>query len=190
MSNYGLVADAGGTNIRFALIDLDQTSPALIAPHKFTSRNFKSIEDAARAYLAEQKLDASPLAAVLSVAGPVSDNAIGMTNLGWRFSGADVAKALNIGSVRLINDYEAIAFSVDALGQGDLRDVGPAKSVRMACRASPTGISTQAACSRSSVLGPSRIRRPQPSAGMPVRRWLIGWRLPSSRRSTRCKSCS
>lgn len=134
MSNYGLVGDAGGTNIRFALVDLDQISPALIAPHKFTSRNFASIEDVARAYLAEQKIDASPSAAVLSVAGPVSYNAISMTNLGWRFSGADLAKALNIGSVRLINDYEAIAYSIDTLGRGDLRDIGPSKTVRRGAR--------------------------------------------------------
>ena len=125
MGNYGLVADAGGTNVRFALVDLDQASPALIAPHKFRSKNFASIEDAARTYLSEQKLDASPSVAVLSVAGPVGGNAIDMTNLGWRFSGADVAKALQIGRVHLINDYEAIAYSVSALGQADLRDIGP-----------------------------------------------------------------
>lgn len=130
MKNFGLVADAGGTNIRFALVDLDtDASPALIAPEKSPSRDFTSIEDAARTYLVEQKLSGPPLAAVLSVAGPVSDNAISMTNLGWRFSGAQVAKALNIGSVRLINDYEAIAYSVAALGEGDMRDVGAVKTV-------------------------------------------------------------
>jgi glucokinase len=135
MKNPGLVADAGGTNVRFALVDLDQrTRPELVAPRKYTSRDFTSIEDAARAYLAEQKLDARPTAAVLAVAGPVNDNAISMTNLGWHFSGRAFGEALNIGSVCLINDYEAIAYCVSSLGRADLRDVGLAKPIRAEAR--------------------------------------------------------
>jgi len=62
MKNYGLVADAGGTNIRFALVDLDNdATPTLLAPRKYTSKNFANIEGAIRAYFAEQKLDAPPL---------------------------------------------------------------------------------------------------------------------------------
>jgi glucokinase len=90
--------------------------------------------DAARAYLAEQNLDVPPAAAVLSVAGPVSNNAINMTNLGWHFSGDAFGDALNIENVRLINDYEAIAYSVTSLGQVDLRDVGSAASTRVGAR--------------------------------------------------------
>ena len=131
MKNCGLVADAGGTNIRFALVDLDGgETPKLVAPHKYASKTFVTAMDAARTYLSELKLDVSPVAAVLSVAGPVSDNAICMTNLGWRFSGADFGKALNIADVRLINDYEEIGYSVASLDQADLRDIGPAKAVR------------------------------------------------------------
>jgi glucokinase len=134
MKNCGLVADAGGTNVRFALVDLGQSRPALISPQKFTSRNFASIEDAARAYLSAQKLEKPPVAAVLSVAGPVSDNAIGMTNLGWHFSGRDLEKSLGIGSVRLINDFESIAYSTSELEKDDLREIGPAKAPRVAGR--------------------------------------------------------
>jgi glucokinase len=135
MSKYGLVADAGGTNVRFALVDLDEGAElALIAPHKFTSRDFTSIEEAARAYLSEQKREVLPVAAVLSVAGPVSDNAIHLTNLGWTFSGGQFGKALNIDSVRLINDYEAIAYSIRHLGLGDLRDIGPVKAAKAGAR--------------------------------------------------------
>lgn len=131
MKNCGLVADAGGTNIRFALVDLDEGGvPRLVAPRKYASKTFPAAEDAARTYLSEQKLAAPPISAVLSVAGPVSDNSISMTNLGWCFSGNGFGKALNIAAVRLINDYEAIAYSVPLLGHADLRDIGPAKAVR------------------------------------------------------------
>jgi glucokinase len=131
MKNCGLVADAGGTNIRFALVDLDGDGPPkLVAPRKYTSKTFATAEDAARAYLSGQKLAEPPISAVLSVAGPVSDNAISMTNLGWCFSGNDFGKALDIAVVCLINDYEAIAYSVPSLGQADLRGIGSSKAVR------------------------------------------------------------
>ena len=126
MSRCGLVADAGGTNVRFALVDLDASgSVALRAPQKFTSRDFSSITDATRGYLAAQNLNATPVSAVISVAGPVQDNAINMTNLGWRFSGGELGQALGMGQVQLINDYEAIARSVALLKEADLRVIGP-----------------------------------------------------------------
>jgi glucokinase len=128
MTHYGLVADAGGTNVRFALVDLDGSGD-LLTPKKYTSRNFANIEDAASAYLKAQKLDVPPAAAVLSVAGPVKDNAISMTNLGWRFSGQELSSALHIPNVRLINDYEAIARALPVLGKDDLRDIGGVASV-------------------------------------------------------------
>ncbi|HTT97232.1 MAG TPA: glucokinase [Rhizomicrobium sp.] len=130
MNRFGLVADAGGTNVRFALVDLDTAAVELCSPRKYTSRNFSSIEEAAAGYLGAQKLSAPPSFAVLSVAGPVADNAINMTNLGWRFSGDEFGKALGIAWVRLINDYEAIAHSALALKDDDLRVIGPSVSVR------------------------------------------------------------
>ena len=130
MKTYGLVADAGGTNVRFALVDLDEDADmTLLAPRKYPSKSFASIEDAARKYFAERELDVPPDSAVLSVAGPVHDNSICMTNLGWRFSGDDFGKALKVSDVRLINDYEAIAYSVDLLGGEDVRDIGSARVV-------------------------------------------------------------
>jgi glucokinase len=125
MNKYGLVADAGGTNIRFALIDLEETARLVLhAPQKYVSQNFSGVEDAVKAYLADRDRNAPPALAVFSVAGPVSDNAIDMTNLGWSFSGQKLRAALNIAQVRLINDYEAIARGLSVLAADDVRDIG------------------------------------------------------------------
>lgn len=129
MRRTGLVADAGGTNVRFALVDLDRPGAGPVAQQKFASRNFARIEDAARTYLEGQGLAAPPEAAVIAVAGPVSGNSIAMTNLGWRFSGSALEKSLGIGTVTLINDFEAIAHSISSLGESDLRAVGAAAAV-------------------------------------------------------------
>lgn len=124
MNGCGLVADAGGTNIRFALVDLGASAgPALLGPRKFSSRDFSGIAEAARAYL--EGNDVKPVMAVVSVAGPVRDNAIHMTNLGWNFSGQSLGAALDIPKIGLINDYEAIAMGIPVLAEADLRDVGP-----------------------------------------------------------------
>jgi glucokinase len=120
MTELGLVADAGGTNVRFALVGADGQ---LREPKKFASKDFPGIAEAAKAYLADK--DARPSHAVLAVAGPVRDNAIHMTNIGWKFSGDDVARALGMKRVALINDFGAIAYSVPHLGSGDLVAIGP-----------------------------------------------------------------
>jgi glucokinase len=122
MTELGLVADAGGTNVRFALAGADGK---LRVPKKFTSKDFPGIADAAKAYLDES--GAKPSCAVFAVAGPVRDNTIHMTNIGWTFSGDDVAKALGMERVTLINDFEAIAYAVPHLGPDDLVAIGPDK---------------------------------------------------------------
>jgi glucokinase len=122
MTDLGLVADAGGTNVRFALVGGDGKPRA---PKKFTSKDFPGIADAAKTYLGES--GARPSRAVFAVAGPVRSNAIHMTNIGWIFSGDDVAKALGMERVTLINDFEAIAYAVPDLGPDDLIAIGPDK---------------------------------------------------------------
>jgi glucokinase len=125
MKNYGLVADVGGTNVRFALVDLDQPRRvALQAPRKLVSRAYSSILDAAKAYLSSVKADAPLSAAVFAVAGPVHDEEIRLTNLQWRFTASDLQAGLDVGQVHLLNDYEAIAFAVPSLGSEDLLDIG------------------------------------------------------------------
>jgi glucokinase len=47
-----------------------------------------------------------------------------MTNLGWRFSASDLSEELGIRRIHIVNDFEAIAYSVPRLGREDLRDVG------------------------------------------------------------------
>ena len=127
MTDFGLVADAGGTNVRFALVGADGKPRA---PKKFASKDFPGIADAAKTYLSES--GAKPSRAVFAVAGPVRDNAIHMTNIGWIFSGDDVAKALGMERVTLINDFEAIAYAVPHLGPNDLVAIGPDKLVTRA----------------------------------------------------------
>lgn len=116
MSDLGLVADLGGTNVRFALAD---EAGGLRRMKSYPSRSFKDMADAVKAYRADT--GAAPERAAIAVAGPVKDNRVHLTNLGWSFSGAD----LGIAEARLLNDFEAIALSLRHLAPTDLVTIGP-----------------------------------------------------------------
>lgn len=121
MTDLGLVADLGGTNARFALAD---GSGALQDVKTYPSRSFAGMAQAVQAYLARS--GAAPERAAIAVAGPVKDNAIRLTNLGWSFAASD----LGIARVTLINDFEAIALSLRHLAGGDLVTIGPELSAQ------------------------------------------------------------
>jgi glucokinase len=125
MTKYGLVADVGGTNVRFGLVDLGTPgNRTLLAPRKLVSRDYPTIIDAMTAYLSAVKPEAPISAAVLDVAGPVHNDEIVLTNLGWHFAARDLRGVLHTDRIHLINDYEAIAYAVPHLDASDLMNIG------------------------------------------------------------------
>ena len=124
MKNCGLVADVGGTNVRFALVDLDHPRRvALQAPRKLVSRAYGSIVDAAKAYLCGVNAEVSLAAAVFAVAGrSTTRNPAHKPSMALH--GRGFAGRPGCGQVHLLNDYEAIAFAVPSLGPGDLLEIG------------------------------------------------------------------
>ena len=114
-----LLCDLGGTNIRFALSRNGGPPEAMAV---LAADGFPSFEDAARRYLGETGVG---LAAV-AVAGPVSDGRAAMTNRDWTIEAAAIAEALGAGRALLLNDFEAQALALPALGAHDLAPVGDA----------------------------------------------------------------
>ncbi|MEJ0042618.1 MAG: glucokinase [Rhizomicrobium sp.] len=71
LTKYGLVADIGGTNIRFGIVDLGAASGVrVLAPASFPVAGQAGVAEAAQTYLASQRVQARPSAAVLAIAGP------------------------------------------------------------------------------------------------------------------------
>lgn len=117
-----LVADLGGTNLRLAL--MTRGSDALIQPRSFAVAAFGDFGAAIDEYL---RLTGAgrPALAVVAVAGPLEDGAARLTNSGWRVSEADL-RSQGFAAARLINDYEALALSLERLGSSDLHPIGSA----------------------------------------------------------------
>lgn len=122
MDPVALIADIGGTNLRVALVD---TTHSLMQQRHYSCRDFGSLSEAMQTYLADTGLAAFPSRVLLSAAGPVQHGQVRMTNLPWNIDASALSADLGIPDVILLNDFEAIAWSLPGLGVGDLRTVQP-----------------------------------------------------------------
>lgn len=112
-----LLADIGGTNARFAFTDGAGHTPPVSLP----LAGFTGVAPMVAAVLAGRP---PPAAALFAVAGPVRDNAVRLTNRGWVVAGAAVAAACGIARVRVVNDFEPLAFALPRLAGAELFALG------------------------------------------------------------------
>jgi glucokinase len=118
MTPPALVADIGGTNARFALVDLDTSPPTLIEQRTLRCADYASLHHAAENYLTE--VATKPTRAALAVACPVKGDEIRLTNRAWAFSRGELKSTLGLEQLAVINDFGAVAWSLPALGAEDL----------------------------------------------------------------------
>ena len=116
-----LIGDIGGTNARFALAN--QTHPGFHDVIELKCRDYETSSDAIRHYLSETGV-AAPDAICLAAAGPLVDHSIKVTNNHWNLSTASLASEFDLDAVRLVNDFEAIAYSIPFIGPEDRMAVG------------------------------------------------------------------
>lgn len=107
-----LIGDIGGTNARFALADHD--TPGFSREETLQCADFASADAAIAAYL-DQVGAPQPDVICLAAAGPVVNDVVQFTNNPWRIAVNDLRGTFPGATVRLINDFEAIAFSVPFL---------------------------------------------------------------------------
>jgi glucokinase len=117
----GLIADIGGTNARFALIEANGTIRDAVV---LTCRSFPDLTTAVESYLAAVAPALRPQAAAIAIACPVTGDRVAMTNHPWSFSVEAVRRGLGLASLTVLNDFVAIALAVPRLGIGDRYQVG------------------------------------------------------------------
>lgn len=116
-----LVGDVGGTNARFALARKVDGRPALEHFQRFPAEAHPTFLEGVQAYL--DGCPVRPTGGVIAVAGPVTDGAIDLTNSPWRVSEGEL-QTLGLNPVRLINDFEALAWGAPGLTADDLASLG------------------------------------------------------------------
>ncbi len=116
-----LVGDIGGTNARFALANAKK--PGFSHEKTYQCADFASAGQAIGAYLKETNAD-NPKVICIAAAGPIVDGVVRFTNNNWRIETSDLRNDFDTAGVRLLNDFEAIAYSVPWLQQSDIVSVG------------------------------------------------------------------
>lgn len=118
-----LIGDIGGTNARFALL------PAPGAPMTALPRALTASFPGPVAAICDALRDCpQPRSAVLAIAGRVEGPIIEMTNAHWTVDAAEIAAALGLDRIVLVNDYVPVAAALSALHEepdGDLARIGP-----------------------------------------------------------------
>ncbi|MEM7082810.1 MAG: glucokinase [Pseudomonadota bacterium] len=116
-STYTLLADVGGTHTRCAV----GTEKGLLAIEAFDNDRFDSLEALLHRYVARQKAQHGEVEEViLGVAGPVNGDRVDMLNRDWHFMASDISHAVGARQTRLINDFEALAYSLSMLPSDDV----------------------------------------------------------------------
>jgi glucokinase len=112
-----LIADIGGTNARFALVDT--SAPTLQVEHARSLRtaDYASLQHAAEHYLSSYGL--RPQHAAMAVAAPVAADEIRLTNRAWSFSRSELQRSLGLRQLSLLNDFGAVAWAVPTLSPAD-----------------------------------------------------------------------
>ncbi len=116
-----LVGDIGGTKTGLAVAEVDGDAVALSAEARYPSGDFGTLAEIVRRYLDETGVVCDM--GSFAIAGPVVDGRSKTTNLPWDVDADELAQALGLGRVCLLNDLEAVAWGVAALGDGDLAEI-------------------------------------------------------------------
>jgi glucokinase len=117
----GLLADIGGTNVRFALLAPGSTEPQ--CEQSLLCADYKGLEQAARHYFAQVGV-AGVREAAIDVATAVTGDLIKLTNSPWAFSIEQTRQQLGLRRLLVLNDFTALALSLPTLSATELRQVG------------------------------------------------------------------
>jgi glucokinase len=113
-----LVGDIGGTNARIAVAEVDDAGVVYIGRTvRHLSREHAGLVPIVESFLAGGP--ERPTHACFAIAGPVRHGEVDATNLPWRVRAVDVAAAIGVPDVLLINDFLANGFGVSRLGPDD-----------------------------------------------------------------------
>lgn len=121
MAKTLLIGDIGGTNARFALAN--PKTPGFTDIRTLQCADYASADDAIKAYLKDVGAK-SPDVICLAAAGPIVEQRVRFTNNPWQIAASDLGEHFDTTRVRLLNDFEAIAYSIPFLAEPDCLPFG------------------------------------------------------------------
>lgn len=122
-----LAGDIGATKTNLAIISSEAGPRAPLAEATFPSADYYSLETLVEEFLSQTDWDAER--ACFGVAGPLVGGRATVTNLLWVIDERNLRETLNLSSVQLLNDLEAIANGVPFLEPDDLHTLSKGQPV-------------------------------------------------------------
>src|SRR5882757_5493324 len=113
-----IAGDIGGTKTDLAIYSIESGPHAPLAQTEVHSADYPSLQAMVAEFLGQVKMSVD--VASFDVAGPVIDGHVKTTNLPWMMDETSLARDLNVKTVHLMNDLEAVARAVPVLRALDL----------------------------------------------------------------------
>ena len=116
-----LAGDVGGTKTLVGLFAGGDERPAPVDIRSYRTRDFSSLTDLLRRFLEDARTSPRTVrSACLGVAGPIIGSRAQLTNVPWAVDASEICSDLSIPHADLLNDLEAMAWSVPVLRDDEL----------------------------------------------------------------------
>ena len=114
-----IAGDIGGTNSRLLAVEWVADKQAQHYQCDYDSQAADGLLSILQRFLIEHAIPQIH-AACFAVAGPVREDTARITNLPWQINAKELAQALGIETVTLINDFSGVAYGVNELSTNDV----------------------------------------------------------------------
>jgi glucokinase len=120
-----IAGDIGGTKARIGLFERRAEKVELLVSEQYASKEFASLEAILEVFIGKHgaiisgKLDSG----CFGLPGPVVDGRVRVTNLPWEVSMLDVAQALRLPKIKLVNDLVSTAAAIPTLDSESLDSI-------------------------------------------------------------------
>jgi glucokinase len=126
-----LAGDIGGTKTQLGLFDSVPARPRPIAVRTFNTLDYSDLPSMIAAFLdGDDARNASISTATFGVAGPVIGESAELTNVPWQVHASQVAARFGMTRVRLLNDLQAMAYSIPVLREGEVHVLQEGEALR------------------------------------------------------------
>lgn len=109
-TEYLLAGDIGATNTKLAFYSAEKGLFQPIHRTAFENKDYKNFDDMLTDYLEQHQEEFSGIC--LGIAGPVVNNTVNITNLGWIIDGGELKERYQLQGVWLLNDLKALSYAV------------------------------------------------------------------------------
>lgn len=120
MVEKALIADIGGTNARFGIVDSQGVRDLVY----LECRNYTGPVEAAEAYMEQIGIKNRPAVGVFAVAGPVVGDLVNFPNSPWNFRISGVRSDMGMRTLDVMNDFKAVALAIPDISPTLLHKMG------------------------------------------------------------------